>query len=64
MWRSKNYFRLVQKIQESIVNSLIHRVLSKFPIIILYIFFAFLIFVPFMFKDGKIMEAIGTAAYI
>lgn len=30
----KNYFRLVQKIQESIVYSLTYRFLSKFPIII------------------------------
>lgn len=39
-----NYFGLVQKIQESIVNSLTHRFLSKFPIIFLYIFFVFLMF--------------------
>lgn len=41
------FFILVHKIQESIVNSLTHRFLSKFPIIILYIFFAFLIFCSF-----------------
>lgn len=40
----KTCFRLVKKIQESIVNSLTHMFSSKFPIIILYIFFSFLVF--------------------